>query len=513
MSTSISGNNRIAKNTGLLYARSVFLLLISLYTTRVIIHSLGVTDYGIYNVVGGVVGMFSMLSSTMASVSRRFITFTLGENNFDKLRNTFATSITLHVIFGLLVVALLEILGVWFLYNKLHIPQNRIDIAFWVFQFSISTLFVNIISIPYDSIIIAHERMSAFAYISILSGLLKLFIAFSLKYATVDKLILYSILLFCVAVLIRSIYCIYSHRNFQETRNTKLKIHRGIFNEMFSFASWNFLGNCSFVLRNQGVEILLNMFFGVTINAAKGICGQVESAIFQFVSNFQTAVNPQLTKSVAQGDFFRTHTLIIQGGRFSFYLLTLLSVPIIIDTHRILSIWLVEIPLFTVEFVRWTIIYLLWDTLSRFLINTILAYGKIRNYELIVGGIKLMVLPLAYIWLKFGGSPLVGIWVNIIIEIVCLFVRLKYNNKMIEFPWKDYLIKVILLCWFVFVVILLCSYLIRILFDTNVFVNALLSLIISVIIIYFIGINSSEKHYLYEKFILLYKIKTGKSSK
>ena len=236
-----------------------------------------------------------------------------------------------------------------------------------------------------------------------------------------------------------------------------------------------------------------------TSNAAKGVCNQVQAAVYQFVSNFQTAVNPQLTKSVAQNDFNRTHTLIFQGGRFSFYLLSLFAVPIVINTFPILSFWLKEVPLYAVEFVQWTLIYLLWDTLSRFLINAVLAYGKIKKYQIILGTTKFLALPLAYIWLKLGGSPLVGIWVNIILELVCLFLRFGFNSKYISFPWKRYLTNVVFPCWFVFVFALLLSYWCNMLLHINSLFSIPLSLAITILTIYCLGLNTTERKTMIEK--------------
>ena len=324
MSNNSASNKRIAKNTLFLYFRSIFLILITLYTSRVILQSLGVRDFGIYNVVGGVVAMFSMLSGSMQTATQRFLTFALGKNDFTNLKKVFMTSISIHIALGAILVVLLEVVGTWFLYNKMNIPAERVDIAFWVLQFSIATLFVNVISVPYNAAIIAHEKMATFAYISILDGLLKLGIAFAIVYTPYDRLIMYALLMFGLSLLNRIMYTMYSHRHFEETQHVKLGIEKGLFQEMFSFAGWNLFGSGSKLLRNQGVDILLNMFFGVTVNAAKGLSNQVHHAVYQFITNFQTAVNPQLTMSVAQTDYKRTHTLIIQGSRFSFYLMCLM---------------------------------------------------------------------------------------------------------------------------------------------------------------------------------------------
>lgn len=499
MSDIQTNNKRIAKNTLLLYFRSILLILINLYTSRVILQSLGVSDYGIYNVVGGVVIMFTMLSNSMASASQRFITYALGEGNFENLKEVFNTSMTLHIIIGALVVLLIEILGVWLLYAQLNIPAERLNVAFWVLQMSIGTLFVNIISVPYNSVIIAHEKMSAFAYISILEAVLKLLIAFALLWSSIDRLILYSILMFFTALLIRIIYTVYSQRRFEETRYVKLGIEHGLFKEMFSFAGWNLFGNGSLLLRNQGVDILLNLFFGVTVNAAKGICNQVQTAVYQFVSNFQTAVNPQLTMSVAQKDYDRSHSLISKGGRLSFYMLSLFAVPLIVAAPEVLSLWLIEVPEYTVVFIRWTLIYLLLDSLSRFLITAVLAYGKIKIYQIVVGGTKLLTLPLVYVWLLLGGSPVTGIWANIIIEIICFGQRLYYNSKYNGLSWHGYIIKTVLPCWIIFSIAFIPSYLIRLYISNNIFALGITSFLLTTIVIGILGLNRNERQIILAK--------------
>lgn len=499
MSSNTRQNKRIARNTLLLYIRSIFLILISLYTSRVILQSLGVSDFGIYNVVGGIVAMFTVVSRSMASATQRFITYALGEKDLEKLRKVFSTSMTLHLLIATIMVILLEVIGVWFLYQKLNIPVERLESAFWVLQLSICTLFVNVISVPFNAVIIAHERMSAFAYISILDGIVKLLIAYSLLWISADKLVFYAVLIFLAAIANRVIYDIYSRRNFVETRILSFRIERGLFRQMASFAGWNMFGNGSKLLRNQGVDIILNLFFGVTINAAKGLCNQVHHSVYQFVSNFQTAVNPQITMSIAQHDFKRTHTLIIQGGRFSFFLLCLFAIPLMVVTPEVLSLWLVDVPNYTVEFVRWTLIYLLLDSLSRFLINSVLAYGQIKVYQLTVGGTKLLILPLVYVWLVLGGSPLVGIWTNIILEVVCLCQRMYFNKRYNGLSWLAYMKKTILPCWFVFLVALSVSFIIRLYVSNNVFILATLSTIVSILIIVYMGFNQTERQLVFQK--------------
>lgn len=468
-------------------------MLVALYTSRVVLQALGVEDYGIYNVVGGVVAMFSMLSSTLSTASQRFITYALGGNDAKNLKNVFSTCITLHIILGVIVVVLLEFLGVWLLNNKLNIPPERLSVANWVFQFSILTFFVNVVSVPYNALIIAHEKMSAFAYISIVDGFLKLGIAFLIQWTTFDKLLVYALLYSVVAIIIRFIYSAYCTRKFVEAKSISFQINKPLFKEMFGFSTWNFIGVSSLILRNQGIDILLNMFFGVSVNAAKGISNQVQGAVQQFVGNFTSAVNPQLTKSVAQKDYTRTGSLIIHGSRLAFFMMMLFAVPIIIYSKEILQLWLADVPEYAELMVKLIMIYLLSDTMSRFLTNALLAFGNIRDFQLIVGGIKLLALPLAYIILKFGGSPLTGIWVNIILEFVCLGFRLSLIKQRLNFNIFNFIFKVLLTCWTMFFIAYISASVFYYRVSDNLYIGGTLSILISVICIY-AALSKSERN-------------------
>ena len=491
--TSLTTNNkRIAKNTLLLYIRSILLIVISLYTSRVVLEVLGVDNYGIYNLVGGVVAMFSMLSGSMATASQRFITYSLGEGN-DKVEKVFSTSMTIHLLLGIFLAIILEIGGCYLIYNFLNIPVDRLTAAIWVLHCSVFAFFINVISIPYNALIIAYEKMAAFAYISILEAILKLLSVFILIFISFDKLIGYALFISSISLIQRLVYSIYCKRNFNEARNISIGVDKYYFRKMFAFAGWNLWGSGSLVLRNQGIDILLNLFFGVTINAAKGICNQVQNAIYQFVTNFQTAIVPQLTKSIALKEYVRAHGLIFQGSRFSFYLLSVLSIPLLLVTPQILSLWLVEVPEYTIEFVRLTLIYLLLDSLSRCLINAIQAEGNIRNYQVLVGGTKILTLPLAYLILILGGSPLTGIWANIIIEVVCLFLRLYFVRKSINFSVFKYLKGVVLHCWSVFLISVFILLLIKKYITDNVFFVVIISFCLSSLFIYCLGLTSQER--------------------
>ena len=492
--SSSTENKKIAKNTLYLYFRAFLMLVIGLYTSRVTLQVLGVEDFGIYNLVGGVVAMFSILYSTMSSASQRFITFALGENEYEKLQRTFQTSMTLHYILGVIAAILIEIVGLWLLYNKLNIPEGRYEAAEWVLHLSAFATLIKVICVPYDSLIIAHEKMSAFAFVGIYEAVMKLIIVWLLLLFSTDKLILYAFFVAVLHVSLCGIYIIYCKKHFAESKNVDFYIDKQMFGEMFSFAGWNILGNGSLLLRNQGIDILSNMFFGVTVNAAKGISRQVQSAVMVFVSNFQTAVKPQLTKAVAAKEYERVYTLIQQGSRFSFYLLAIFSVPIITSADDILNIWLVKVPDWSVIFVRLTFIYLLLDVLSRFLIHAILATGNIRNYQLMVGGIKLFALPLAYIFFCIGCDPTTGIWVNIALELVCLALRLWYNKRRLQFPVHKYLFGICLRCWIVFIMALSISYVFKHYIYDSVLINLCVSGILIIVAITALGISSSERH-------------------
>jgi len=472
-------------------------MVVSFYTSRVVLQSLGVDDYGIYNVVGGMVVMFQMLNSTLASATQRFITFALGKGDDNNLKRVFSTSLTLHIILAGILVILIECAGTWLLYNELKIPDGRLSVAFGVLQFSIATLFFNVISVPYNAVIIAHEKMSAFAYISIVEGLLKLVVALLLFFSSFDKLILYALLMFIVSVLIIYIYSSYSHRMFEETRKVSFRIERKLFKEMFGFAGWSFLGNASMVLRNQGVDILLNTQFGVVVNAAKGVANQVDNAIYQFVGNFQTAVIPQVTKSVAQNDLTRTYSLVCNTSRYSFMLLSLFAVPIMFCIDTILGIWLTTVPDWSAAFIRLTLVYLLCDTMSRLLVNTVLASGNIKNYQIVVAGTKFLALPLCYIILKMGGNPATGILVNILLEFICIWERLYFNKKLLDFPVRKYIKTVLVRCWLTFAVAMMFSYLFYRYISEFFFSNLFISGIVVVLCITLIGIDKSERRLAY----------------
>ena len=436
-----ANSKRIAKNTLLLYVRMLFLMLISLYTSRVILNALGVEDYGIYNVVGGVVTMFSMLSGSLSAAISRFITFELGTGDTEKLKKVFSSSVTIQAGIALFIIIIAETLGLWFLNEKMVIPVNRITAANWCYQFSIITFAINLISVPYNAAIIAHEKMSAFAYISIFEAIGKLLIAWLIIVNPIDRLVFYGGMVTILATFVRIIYGWYCKCHFEEC-NYHFVYDNELLKRMFGFAGWNFIGASSAVLRNQGVNIILNLFFGPNVNAARGIAVKMDSVITQFVNNFMMALNPQITKSYASGEKDYMFKLILQGARYSYYILLLLGLPVLLNTHYILVIWLKLVPEHTVLFVQLILILGMSECISSPLITAMLATGKIRNYQIVVGGLQMMNLPIAYLCLYFGAIPETVVIVAIIISQCCLAARLFMLKGMIGLKIKNYLIHV-----------------------------------------------------------------------
>lgn len=433
MSNHSEDTKRIAKNTLLLYVRMLFGMLVSLYTSRVVLQTLGVEDYGIYNVVGGFVGMFSMVSNSLSSSVSRFITFELGRGDMDRLKRVFSTSISIHIVLALIIVALAETVGVWFLNTQMTIPDSRMTAANWVFQASLVAFVFGLLSVPYNASIVSHEHMNIFAYIGIADILLRLFIVLYIAYApwVGDKLITYSLLLVAVSVSIQMFYMFYCRSHFNECRS-KIHFYKAIFQEMGSFAFWNFIGCTAGLLKGQGVDIILNIFIGPVINAARGIAFTVNASITSFANNFMTALNPQITKSYAAGDYDYMNSLVERGSRFAFYIIFIFILPVMLETEFILHIWLGTYPEYTVSFVRLVLVLGAVDILSNTLVNLQAATGKIRNYQLAVGGMLMMNFPLSYICLKLGLSPVSVYIVAIVVAVCCLMLRLLFLHRMVE---------------------------------------------------------------------------------
>ncbi|MDY4851225.1 MAG: MATE family efflux transporter [Prevotella sp.] len=438
MSDTSATNKRIAKNTLMLYVRMLFTMGVSLFTSRVVLQTLGVEDYGINSVVGGVITMFTFINGAMVSSTQRYLNFELARGNAERLRSVFNTSLQIHALIALAIVLLGETVGLWFLKEKLVIPEARMTAAMWVYQCSILSCAVGIMSAPYNADIIAHEKMSAFAYISILDVSLKLLIVYLLVVLPFDKLIVMAVLTLLVQLLIRYIYSRYCHTHFKETY-FQARIDKPLFKEMSGFAGWSFWGNLAVILYTQGLNMMLNIFFGPIVNAARGIAVQVQSAVQQFVSGFQTALNPQITKNYASGNLEQMHSLMFRSARFSFLLLFFLSLPVLLETDFLLTLWLKTVPDDAVFFTQIMICISLIYTTTNPCVVANQATGKVKIYQMVVGGILLMILPISYISLKLGAPAYSVFIVHFCVESVAQFSRMYMLRKLINLPMWQYM--------------------------------------------------------------------------
>lgn len=498
---------RIAKNTLMLYVRMLFSMLVSLYTSRVVLNTLGVEDYGIYNVVGGFVAMFSLISNSLSASVSRFLTFELGRGDMERLKETFSTSLMIHLALAGIVFLLAESIGIWFLNTQMTIPEERLYAANWVFQASIISFMFGLCSVPYNASIASHERMSAFAYIGMLDVVLRLLIVLFIAYSpfSFDRLIVYSLLLVAVGMSLQCIYLWYCRKHFEECR-FKLHFDKSYWKEMSAFAGWNFIGATSGLLKDQGINVLLNLFLGPIVNAARGISVSVNTAVSGFSGNFMAAINPQITKSYASGDRGYMFSLVERGARFSFYIILLFALPIIFETDFILTLWLKHYPDHTVNFVRLILLLSLCEILSNTLVTLQLATGKIRNYQLAVGGMQLMNFPVSYICLKIGLPPESTFIVAILISLSCLCLRLVFLRGMVGLPVRCFLRNV---CCNVMLVLVIASILPSLLcFNLQegwgrFSIVVAVSLVCVALTVYFIGCNAIERRFILDKALSL----------
>lgn len=500
---------RIAKNTLMLYGRMLFSMVVSLYTSRVILNALGVVDYGIYGVVGGFVSMFSLISSSLSSAVSRFLTFELGRGDKDRLHNAFSTSLLIHIVLAVIVLIVSETVGVWFLNNKMTIPAERLYAANWVFQASIISFMFGLFSVPYNASIVSHEKMSAFAYIGILDITLKLFVVLFIAHAhwRFDKLIIYSVLLVAVSIMIQCIYLVYCRKHFDECR-LKIGFNKEFWKEISAFSVWNFIGCTAGILKDQGINVLLNIFVGPVLNAARGIAGSVNSAVSGFASNFMTALRPQITKSYASGDMKYSHFLVERGARFSFYILLFFAIPILLETEFVLTVWLKQYPDHSLNFARLVLILSLIDSLSNTLIILQNATGKIRNYQLVVGSILLLNFPLSYVVLKIGLAPESTYIVAISVAICCMIARLMFVRKSAMFPMEEFLRKVVLNVIAVTICAIILPFVLHKVLPygwERFLVVGLTSVIATTIAVLFVGCNKNERNFILEKALSIKK--------
>lgn len=500
MSDISANNKRIAKNTLVLYVRMLAMMVISIYTSRVILKSLGIEDYGIYNVVGGFVSMFTMISGSLNNAINRFLMFDIGKGDIEQLTKTFSSAVTIQMLLALIFFIIAETIGLWFLNYKMVIPESRILATNFVYQFSIISFMLSLITIPYNAIIIAREKMSIFAYMSILDVVGKLLIAWSTQYTPTDKLIFFSAIIMIFSLIMRLIYGIYCKRNFEEC-NFKFNFDKKRLKEMFSFAGWNVIGSVSAILRDQGGNILINLFYGPTVNAARAIASQVNNAITGFVHNFQTALTPQIIKNYASSNHEYMFALALKGARFSFYILFFLSLPFILNTDYILQLWLEEVPAHSALFVQLVLILAMFDCVANPFVTIALATGRIRNYQLIVGGLQMLNLPIAYICLRVGNFPEIVTIVAIFMALICMVARLIILKNMVALNIPRVCREVFLNTIIVGLLSSIVPYFVSN-FNENNFtgftINSIICFVSSSIVILYIGCKKEERIYVYK---------------
>ena len=419
------------------------IMLVQLYTSRIVLNTLGVDDYGIYNVVGSVVVMFSFISGPLGTATQRFFNYELGRKNDGKLNLVFNLSLYCYLILAIMMFLIIEVGGVWYIENKMNLPESRLNAAMFAFQMSLISFIFQLIKTPFESLIVAHERMSFYAYTSILDVFLKLGNAYSLMWFGIDKLKLYSVNQLIISMIIVLTILLYCRKQFVNVRITKVW-DKKVFTSLLSFSGWSLFGSVASMSANQGLNLLLNYFYGVAVNAAVGIANQVSAAVNQFVSNFQIAYRPQIVKYYAGDDYVSLRKLIINTSKYSYLLLFLLSCPIIFNIHFILKVWLGSVPQYAGEFVILNIIYMLLETLSAPMWMTVQATGKIRNYQLIISSIILLNIFLSFIFLSWGYSPLVVMEIKCILDIIYLIVRLVFMKKKVQLPIVDFVKQVLL---------------------------------------------------------------------
>ncbi len=486
----------------MLYFRMLFLLAVNLYVSRVVLNSLGVEDFGIYSVVGGIVIILSFLNNSMTSATQRYLNMELGRKDSEALKRVFNTAQIIHLLVSAFVLILAETVGLWFLNTHMNISPERMAAANWVYQFSVVTFIVNVISVPYNAAIIAHERMSAFAYISIYEALMKLAIAFTLLAITFDRLIVYGAMLMILQVSVRIIYSLYCSHYFEECRHFNFKIDKTLLKSMLSFSSWSIVGSLSTVGHTQGIAVIVNLFFGAAVNAAQGIANQVNSVVNQFVTNFMTAMNPQVVKNYAAGELEQMHKLIFRGCRFAFFLISFFVIPLILEAPTILKIWLKIVPDYTVIFVRLVLLMSLFNCSCGLLATAQGATGKVKKYQVVLTSIGLSHLPLTFFFFWIGCEPYYAMYVYLVIIIIEQICRVAFVSRSTGFAQSMFYRNVVLRCGLVFIIAGIFPLLIHLLLNigiTGSVIVCVVSVLTTSMAALYIGMTRNEREKILSK--------------
>lgn len=491
-------SRRIAKNTMMLYIRMFLMMAVSLYTSRVVLEVLGVEDFGIYNIVGGIVLLFTFVNTAMATATQRFLSFELGRKDMSEVKRVFSMSMTAHISIALLVLLLAETIGLWFLYEKLNIPENRMYAAAWCYQFSILATCIQIVRVPYHACMIAYERMSFYAYISILEVILRLLIVFLLLIGEgYDRLIVYAILMFVVALVVCGAYKVICNRNIAVSRYTFFW-DLGLYKRLMSFSGWSLLGNAANAGVQQGQNILLNMFYGVVLNSSSGVANQISHAVYTFVSNFQLAFNPALVKKYAEKNYDDLRKILFSTSKFSFYLLFIVASPLLFYADYFLGVWLGEVPQYAAQFSRLILLDMFFNALVAPFWITIQASGQIKNYQIILSIILLSSLPISYLYLKMGYNPTVVYYSRICMDVVAFCFRVAYTKKILVFSIKKYSRDVLLPIAFVLLLFSVFSFGIGYVDIKNVWLSVFIMVFVEIAIIFCAGLSRTERQVIVE---------------
>lgn len=498
----MSDNKRIAKNTIAMYIRMLITMVVGLYASRIVLATLGASDFGLYNVVGGIVVVLASINGTLATGTQRFLSFAIGKNDDNELKTVFSTAVVLHLVFAAIFLLIAETVGLWFLNAKMNIPAGRDGAAFWVYQFSILSTIISIIQVPYMSAMIAHEKMSVYAYMSIYDAVAKLLIVYLIQITQFDKLILYAALICAVGTTSALLYNIYCRYKFLECRSYP-KIDKSVFKDMATFSGWNIFGCVAFPLQTQGLNILLNIFFSTIVNAARGIAVQINNIILQFVNNFQTAVNPQIIKLYAAGKKEEMIHLVINNSKFAGFLYLLIAVPLFVEIEFVLDIWLSDYPEYTIPFVRIVLIQSLIQTLTRPVVMVVHAVGKMKGPNLTAGIALLLAVPLTYVLLKAGLDPVTVFAINLTPWILETFFELYFENKYIGFPIWGFYKKVYLVVFPIALLLVSVPYLAHVYLPIEgwgrFLVVCIISVITSAVTIYYLGLSKHLREMVLEK--------------
>lgn len=500
----------IAKNTFILYIRMFLTMMVSLYTSRVVLNTLGVQDYGVYSIVGGIVTIFGFLNGAMTSATQRFLAFDIGKNDTKQLKKTFNATLNIHIGISLLVLLFSETIGLWFVNNKLNLPVDRMNAVNWVYQFSVFTFLLGIIQVPYDALITAREKFNIYAYMSFIEAFLKLVIVYLLVIFDFDKLMFYAGLLFLVSFIVRIGHISYCKINFVESKY-QFYFEKSYYKTLLSYSGWNLIGSLAWVTKSQGTNILLNIFFGAILNAAYGVCLQVQGVTWLFVTNFQMAMNPQIIKNYASRDNNKFVKLVFQSSKFSYFLMCIIVFPIIYNVDFILHLWLKSPPKYTSIFVVLSLLGLLIECISAPLMTAAQATGKIKWYQIIVGLLIFLNLPIAYVLLHVYKSAELVFYTSIIISFISLFFRLFFLKNIMRFPttyfFRDVLFKIIVVTTLTVLIYHGYYQIISIQNSIEYFIlNSTVLGAITILLIYMIGVNREEK-------VLIKKIISNKIKK